>query len=143
MVRHCHISVLPIEMLAGNASSSSRSVRRIAAGARVSGTFGELQSNPNPNIKRRVKKRVFGNVIGAVDAKKYRVDFDNIGVLEVYLIDFALRLQQHCSLLTSFPVAGQRTFLLFLLFHRQHFVFCLHRKCRQHASWHSISNEVH
>lgn len=70
-------------MLAGNTSSSSRSVRRIAAGARVSGTFGELQSNPNPNIKRRVKKRVFGNVIGAVDAKKYRVDFDNIGVLEV------------------------------------------------------------
>ena len=53
-----------------------RADQRIRNGTRVSGSHGELRANPNPQIKRRVKQRLYGVVIEATDAKKYRVRFD-------------------------------------------------------------------
>jgi len=58
-------------------------VKRIAVHTRVSGKFGELLPDPTGG-RRRKRARIFGTVIQAVDAKKYRVIFDNNQVLECF-----------------------------------------------------------
>ena len=51
-------------------------VKRIAVGSRVSGKFGEYESNSTGG-KRRRRARIFGTVLQAIDSKRYRVLFDN------------------------------------------------------------------
>jgi hypothetical protein len=57
-------------------------VRRLEIGCRVSGKFGDLL--PSKNGQRQKRDRLFGNVIDAVDANKYRVLFDNAVELECF-----------------------------------------------------------
>jgi hypothetical protein len=57
-------------------------VRHLEIGCRVSGKFGDLL--PFENSKRWKRARLFGNVIDAVDANKYRVLFDNAVELECF-----------------------------------------------------------
>ena len=49
---------------------------RLRAGCRVRGSHGQLINNPDPNIKRRVRKKVVGTVIKASGPKKWIVVFD-------------------------------------------------------------------
>ena len=44
---------------------------------RVSGSFGEMGPNPNPNIPKRVRQHIFGNIIEAVGPKQYKVLWDD------------------------------------------------------------------
>ena len=58
----------------GNAARPrEKRVKRLEVGCRVSGSFGEYIANPNPNIKRRVRKRIFGRIVKAVDKSQYEV----------------------------------------------------------------------
>jgi len=57
------------------ATSGRRAERRITPGTHVSGSHGELRSNPD--IRRRVKERMYGHVVEAVGSDKYKVLFDN------------------------------------------------------------------
>jgi hypothetical protein len=59
--------------------SESTTVRekRLCVGARVSGSFGDFYPNPDPNIKRRKRMRIFGMVQEACGPRKYRVCFDS------------------------------------------------------------------
>ena len=57
-------------------------VKRIAPGARVSGKFGDFIVSTDG--KRRKRARVFGHVIEAAAANKYRVAFDNNITLECF-----------------------------------------------------------
>ena len=65
-------------------SEPARAPKRIGVGARVSGSFGESICNPNPAIKRKHKRRIFGNVVEAIDHKRYKVMFDNGAILQCY-----------------------------------------------------------
>jgi hypothetical protein len=67
-----------------SANAESRAPKRPTAGCHVSGTFGELISNPDPTKRRCVCKRLFGNVICAVGHGKYKVAFDDGVVLECF-----------------------------------------------------------
>ena len=57
--------------------SRKRNDKRFDVGCRVSGSFGEMAHNPNPNISRRVRQRIFGNIIEAVGPKQYKVLWDD------------------------------------------------------------------
>lgn len=62
----------------GNAARPrEKRVKRLEVGCRVSGSFGEYIANPNPNIKRRVRKRIFGRIVKAVDKSQYEVCWDD------------------------------------------------------------------
>jgi hypothetical protein len=65
-------------------STTRERVKRLEVGCRVSGSFGEYRPNPNPNIKRRVRERIFGHIICAVDRKKYKVRWDDGRETEVF-----------------------------------------------------------
>ena len=62
-------------------SEPAHALKRIGIGAQVSGSFG---CNPNPAIKRKHKCRIFGNVVEAIDHKRYKVMFDNGAILQCY-----------------------------------------------------------
>ena len=51
--------------------------KRITTGQRVSGCVGEKVANPDPRQKRKVRERVYGNVLEEAGPKKYRVQFDD------------------------------------------------------------------
>jgi hypothetical protein len=51
--------------------------KRLSVGARVSGTFGDFYVNPDPNVKRRKRQRIYGVVQEACGPRKYRVCFDS------------------------------------------------------------------
>jgi hypothetical protein len=36
--------------------------KRLVVGARVFGTFGDFYANPDPNVKRRKRQRIYGTV---------------------------------------------------------------------------------
>jgi len=57
--------------------SRKRNDKRFDVGCRVSGSFGEMAPNPNPNISRRVRQRIFGNITEAVGPKQYKVLWDD------------------------------------------------------------------
>ena len=57
--------------------SRKRNDKRFDVGCRVSGSFGEMGPNPNPNIPRRVRQRIYGNIIEAVGPKQYKVLWDD------------------------------------------------------------------
>ena len=65
-------------------SEPARAPKRIGIGAQVSGSFGESICNPNPAIKCKQKCRIFGNVVEAIDHKRYKVMFDNGAILQCY-----------------------------------------------------------
>ena len=54
-------------------SEPARAPKRIGVGARVSGSISESICNPNPAIKCKHKCRIFGNVVEAIDHKRYKV----------------------------------------------------------------------
>ena len=56
--------------------------KRLVVGCCVSGTFGELIPNPDPNKRQCVRKRLVGNVLHAVGHGKYMVAFDNGETIE-------------------------------------------------------------
>jgi len=58
-------------------NSRKRPVKRFDVGCRVSGSFGDYCANPNPNIQRRVRARIFGNIIEAVGHLQYKVLWDD------------------------------------------------------------------
>ena len=60
-----------------DAAPKHASRKRLLAGCHVSGSFGELIPNPDPNKKQCVHKRLVGNVLHAVGHSKYMVAFDN------------------------------------------------------------------
>jgi hypothetical protein len=51
--------------------------KRLSIGARVSGSFGDFYSNPDPNVKRRKRLRIYGVVQAACGPRQYRVCFDS------------------------------------------------------------------
>jgi hypothetical protein len=65
------VSVLPA------APSKDKRAKRLEAGCRVSGSFGDYVPNPNPNIKRRIRMKLYGTIVRAVDKKQYEVLWDN------------------------------------------------------------------
>jgi hypothetical protein len=58
--------------------------KRLLAGCRVSGTFGELIANPDPARRHCVPKRLFGNVLNAVSHGKHRIQLDDGSLLECF-----------------------------------------------------------
>ena len=58
-------------------NARKRPVKRFDVGCRVSGSFNDYCPNPNPNIPRRVRARIFGNIIEAVGHLQYRVLWDD------------------------------------------------------------------
>ncbi len=58
--------------------------KRLLAGCRVSGTFGELIANPDPARRHCVSKRLFGNVLNAVSHGKHRIQLDDGSLLECF-----------------------------------------------------------
>lgn len=56
---------------------AQRRYKNLEVGCRVSGSFGEYRSNPNPNIRRRVRARLYGNIVCALDRNRYKVAWDN------------------------------------------------------------------
>jgi hypothetical protein len=61
-----------------------RQPKRLLTGARVSGPFGDFYDNPDPNIRRRKRLRIYGIVTGACGERKYTVQFDSGQVLECF-----------------------------------------------------------
>jgi hypothetical protein len=51
--------------------------KRLSVGARVSGTFGDFYPNPDPNVKRRKRQRIYGVVQEACGPRKYKICFDS------------------------------------------------------------------
>jgi hypothetical protein len=58
--------------------------KRLTVGARVSGTFGDFYPNPDPNIKRRKRQRIYGIVQDACGPRKYTVCFDSRLIAECF-----------------------------------------------------------
>jgi hypothetical protein len=48
---------------------------RLLTGSHVSGAFGDFYDNPDPNIRRWKRQRIFGTVTGACSEGKYTVQF--------------------------------------------------------------------
>jgi hypothetical protein len=69
--------VAPIVSTLLPAPRKERRVKRLEAGCRVSGSFGDYIPNPNPNIKRRIRMKLYGTIVRAVDKKQYEVLWDN------------------------------------------------------------------
>ena len=55
---------------------------RIFNGCRVEGSFGLLVTNPNPNVKRRIRSKANGTVLGAAGAHTWDITFDFDGNLK-------------------------------------------------------------
>ena len=59
-------------------------MKRLEAGCRVSGSFGDYVPNPNPNIKRRIRMKLYGTILRAVDKRQYEVLWDNNNISIVF-----------------------------------------------------------
>jgi len=69
--------VAPIVSAVSAAPPKEKRVKRLEAGCRVSGSFGDYVPNPNPNINRRIRMKLYGTIVRAVDKKQYEVLWDN------------------------------------------------------------------
>jgi len=61
-----------------------RQPKRLLAGARVSGAFGDYYDNPNPDVRRRKRQRIYGTVVQACGERQYTVRFDCGKVIECF-----------------------------------------------------------
>jgi hypothetical protein len=75
-------------------------VKRIALNTRVSGKCGDLLETGEPG--RRKRARIYGTVIEAIDAKRYKVLFDNNTIQECY--SNSLRVESLQSLPPDLPL---------------------------------------
>jgi hypothetical protein len=64
------------------APTEHASQKRLLAGCHVSGSFGQLIPNPDPNKNRCIRQQLFGNVVSAVGPGKYLDVFDNNETME-------------------------------------------------------------
>jgi hypothetical protein len=64
------------------APAEHASWKRLLPGCRVSGSFGQLIPNPDPNKNQCICQQLFGNVMSAVGPGKYLVAFDNNETME-------------------------------------------------------------
>ena len=55
----------------------------ISVGCRVEGAFGPLVPSPNPKVKRRVREKVCGTVIRAVDHRRWETVCDLDGEIKI------------------------------------------------------------
>ena len=78
-------------------------MKRLEAGCRVSGSFGDYVPNPNPNIKRRIRMKLYGTIVRAVDKKQYEVLWDNNKTSIVFANSLAKETSFVSFLLLSFP----------------------------------------
>ena len=58
--------------------------KRLLTGSRVSGAFGDFYDNPDPNIWRRKRLRIYGTITGACSKQKYTVQFDSRQIIECF-----------------------------------------------------------
>ena len=65
-------------------SEWARQCKRLLTGSRVSGAFGDFYDNPDPNIRRRKRQRIYGTVTGACGERKYTVQFDCGKVIDCF-----------------------------------------------------------
>jgi hypothetical protein len=54
-----------------------RHYKNLEVGCHVSGSFGEYQPNPYPNIHWQIRTCLFGNIICVLDRNRYKVAWDN------------------------------------------------------------------
>jgi len=59
------------------ACNNNAATKQILPGTQVTGSHGRLILNPNSNIHRQVREKVFGYVIEAIGHNQYSVLFDN------------------------------------------------------------------
>jgi hypothetical protein len=78
--------------------------KRLSVGARVSGTFGDFNPNPDPNIKRRKRQRIYGVVQVACGPRKYTVCFDSGLIAECF--SNTLRLETCSTSITTDVLAA-------------------------------------
>jgi hypothetical protein len=78
--------------------------KRLATGARISGSFGDFYANPDPNIRRRKCQSICGIATGAYGPRKYTIQFDCGQTLECFSNTLCLE-----SSVASLP---QQTFIM-------------------------------
>jgi hypothetical protein len=78
--------------------------KRLSVGARVSGSFGDFFANPDPNVKRRKRQRLYGVVQEACGPRKYRVCFDSGLIVDCF--SNTLRLETSSASLPSDVLAA-------------------------------------
>jgi len=61
-----------------------RQTKRLLTGTHVSGSFGEYYDNPNPDVQRRKRQRIYGTLVQACGERKYTVQFDCGMVMKCY-----------------------------------------------------------
>ena len=76
--------VAPVVSALSPAEPKEKRVKRLEAGCRVSGSFGDYVPNPNPNIKRRIRMKLYGTILRAVDKKQNEVLWDNNNISIVF-----------------------------------------------------------
>ena len=83
-------------------SERARQCKRLLTGSRVSGAFGDFYDNPDPNIRRRKRQRIYGTVTGACGERKYTVQFDCGKVIDCFSNTLHLENSTACYLLLKF-----------------------------------------
>ena len=63
---------------------SGQQPKRLLTGSRVPGAFGDFYDNPDPNIWRRKRLRIYGTITGACSERKYTVQFDSRQIIECF-----------------------------------------------------------
>jgi hypothetical protein len=58
-------------------SEPQRRYKNLEVGYHVSGSFREYCPNPNPNIYQRIRTWLFGNIVCAIDRKRYKGAWDD------------------------------------------------------------------
>jgi hypothetical protein len=72
---HC-FSAHELKVRANMTDEPACQMKRLLTGARVSGAFRDFYDNPDPNIRRQKRQRIYGTVVGACGERKYTVQFD-------------------------------------------------------------------
>jgi hypothetical protein len=63
---------------------SGQQPKRLLTGSHISGAFGDFYDNPDPNIQRRKRLRIYGTITGACSERKYTVQFDSGQIIECF-----------------------------------------------------------
>mmetsp|Transcript_31997 Transcript_31997/g.63385 ORF Transcript_31997/g.63385 Transcript_31997/m.63385 type:complete len:83 (+) Transcript_31997:31-279(+) len=65
-----------------NYTNSNQVEKRIHVGSRVSGSHGKLVANPNSQLRRRVKEKLWGIFLESVGGNRYIVRFVDSSIKE-------------------------------------------------------------